>query len=116
MLYSYYDIHRADIFDGLFAPLYIGKNPTSSGNKLLVLKLDLSLIRVSGSVNKMKASFNRSINQELDDFLMEYRDELGGQEDFAGVIDDSRVSSFVNRLDTTMLPTTALRIASSNGN
>src|SRR2546430_5071182 len=58
MLCDYYDIHKADIFNDLFGPLYIGKNPTPWRNKHLVLKFDLSSISVSGSRDELKASSN----------------------------------------------------------
>lgn len=77
MLCNYYDIHKADIFDDLFGPLYIGKNPTPWRNQHLVLKFDLSSISVSGSRDEMKASFNMVINGVLQDFIKKYGKELG---------------------------------------
>src|SRR5436853_6204258 len=65
MLCDYYDIHKADIFNDLFGPLYIGKNPTPWRNQHLVLKFDLSSIIVSGSRDKMEMSFNEVINSTL---------------------------------------------------
>ncbi|KAF8924178.1 hypothetical protein BGZ47_004168, partial [Haplosporangium gracile] len=81
MLCAYYDIHKADIFDDLFGPLYIGKNPTASKNTHLVLKFDLSSISVSGSVDEMKTSFNGYINDVLRQFLKKYSSELGYPEE-----------------------------------
>src|SRR6185312_16396073 len=77
MLCDYYDIHKADIFNDLFGPLYIGKNPTPWQNQHLVLKFDLSSISVSGSREKMEASFNEVINRTLLRFIKKYEKELG---------------------------------------
>jgi hypothetical protein len=77
MLCEYYDIHRADVFKDLFGPLYIGKNPTSWRNQHLVLKFDLSSISVSGSREKMEASFNEVINCILWKFIKKYAKNLG---------------------------------------
>ncbi|KAF9368773.1 hypothetical protein BGX21_006350, partial [Mortierella sp. AD011] len=97
MLCAYYDIHNANIFDELFGPLYVGKNPTSSRNKHLVLKFDLSSISVSSSVDKMEASFNKTINRVLNEFLQKYNLELGYPEE-ANVIDPSSASESLNRV------------------
>ena len=80
MLCAYYDIHTADHFNDLFGPLYIGKHPTPWRNQHLVLKFDLSSIKVSGSIDEMKESFNGQINDVLVDFITKYRKELGHPE------------------------------------
>src|SRR6266496_1606345 len=77
MLCNYYDIHKANIFNDLFGPLYIGKNPTPWHNQHLVLKFDLSSISMSGSRDRMEASFNEVINCTLLKFLKKYKKELG---------------------------------------
>ena len=77
MLCAYYDIHTADHFNDLFGPLYIGKHPTPSHNKHLVLKFDLSSIEVSSSIDAMKGSFNDEINGVLEEFIRKYGKELG---------------------------------------
>ena len=77
MLCDYYDIHKADIFNDLFGPLYIGKNPTFWHNQHLILKFDLLSISVSSSRDKMKDSFNKVINSTLQDFIEKYGKELG---------------------------------------
>ncbi|KAF9423740.1 hypothetical protein BGZ76_003620 [Entomortierella beljakovae] len=76
MLCAYYDIHNASIFDELFGPLYIGKNPTSSKNSLLVLKIDLSMIDVTRTVEWMGSSFNEYINRVVLGFVKKYSREL----------------------------------------
>ncbi|KAF9095631.1 hypothetical protein BGX27_001247 [Mortierella sp. AM989] len=76
MLYAYYDVHTAGIFDDLFGPLHIGKNPTASKNKHLVLKFDLSSIDISGSLLDMRNSFHDYINDVLVEFLQKYSSEL----------------------------------------
>lgn len=53
MLCEYYDIHTADVFEDLFGPLSIGKNPTPWRNQHLVLKFDLSSINVASSLEKL---------------------------------------------------------------
>ncbi|RUS17700.1 AAA-ATPase-like domain-containing protein [Endogone sp. FLAS-F59071] len=89
MLCIYYDIHTADCFNSLFGPLYIGKNPTSSHNKHLVLKFDLSNIRLSGSLDKMEKSFNNEINKVLNRFINKYKKELGDP-DYNVIYDDPK--------------------------
>ncbi|CAG8687523.1 13703_t:CDS:2 [Funneliformis mosseae] len=92
MLCNYYDIHKADIFNDLFGPLYIGKNPTSWRNQHLVLKFDLSSISVSGSRDRIEASFNKVINDTLQDFIEKYGTELGCPE-VKNVLDTSNASA-----------------------
>ncbi|KAF9368308.1 hypothetical protein BGX21_006659, partial [Mortierella sp. AD011] len=89
MLCAYYDVHNASIFDDLFGPLYIGRHPTTSKNKHLVLKLDLSTISVSGTLEAMRTSFNDYINDELRIFLAKYYLELGYPEENNIISDDS---------------------------
>ncbi|KAF8968413.1 hypothetical protein BGZ46_010885 [Entomortierella lignicola] len=81
MLCAYYDIHNANTFDDLFGPLHIGKHPTTSKNKHLVLKFDLSTISVSGTLEAMTNRFNEMINGVLIQFLREYNSELGYPEE-----------------------------------
>lgn len=97
MLCAYYDVHTAGIFDDLFGPLYIGKNPTSSKNKHLVLKLDLSSISVSGSVDNLKNSFNDYINDVLIQFLLKYCSELGYPEE-SSIINNDNASRSLRRI------------------
>ncbi|KAG0347172.1 hypothetical protein BG004_008328, partial [Podila humilis] len=92
MLCSYYDVHNANIFDDLFGPLYIGKHPTTSKNKHLVLKLDLSSISVYGTLEAMTTSFNDYINDELRAFLAKYYQELSSPEE-NDIISDSATRS-----------------------
>ncbi|KAI1315836.1 hypothetical protein EDD11_000271 [Mortierella claussenii] len=91
MLCAYYDVHTADIFDDLFGPPYIGRHPTTSKNKHLVLKLDLSTISVFGTLEAMTTSFNTMINGVLIQFLQEYNSELGYPEE--NKIIDNEVAS-----------------------
>ncbi|KAF8949039.1 hypothetical protein BGZ52_006237, partial [Haplosporangium bisporale] len=92
MLCAYYDVHNAGIFDDLFGPLYIGKNPTASKNKHLILKFDLSSISVSSSMDKLEISFKDYINGVLMQFLQKYRSELGFPE--KGSIINNRVDEY----------------------
>ncbi|KAF8950201.1 hypothetical protein BGZ46_004672, partial [Entomortierella lignicola] len=77
MLCAYYDIQNASIFDQLFGPLFIGKNPTPSKNSLLVLKFDLSMIDATRSAEWMGSSFNEYINRVILEFVKKYSRELG---------------------------------------
>ncbi|KAG0074343.1 hypothetical protein BGZ92_003433, partial [Podila epicladia] len=97
MLCTYYDVHNAGIFDDLFGPLYIGKNPTTSKNKHLVLKLDLSKISVSGSLEAMRTSFNERINGVLRRFLQKYNSELGQPEEIK-IIDIKSASQSLDNI------------------
>lgn len=97
MLCNYYDIHHADIFNDLFGPLYIGKNPTPWRNKHLVLKFDLSSIIVSGSRDKLETSFNTGINQTLQRFIKKYGKELGYPE-VNNVLDTNSASASLRRV------------------
>ncbi|KAI8596254.1 hypothetical protein EDD21DRAFT_419848 [Dissophora ornata] len=97
MLRAYYDVHNAGIFDDLFGPLYIGKNQTTSKNKLLVLKFDLSSISVSGSVDEMKISFKDYINGILMQFLEKYHSELGYPEK-GSIIGNSNASESLRQI------------------
>ncbi|KAF9272057.1 hypothetical protein BGZ74_005445, partial [Mortierella antarctica] len=99
MLCAYYDVHYAGIFDDLFGPLYIGKNPTTSKNKHLVLKLDLSKISVSpGSLEAMRTSFNERINGVLRRFLQKYNLGLGHPEENKIIDNESASQSLDNIL------------------
>ena len=69
----YYDIHRAEYFNQMFGPLYIGQNPTPSKNSHLVLVFDLSSIDSS----RLPESFNYYIDGELKGFIGKYGKELG---------------------------------------
>src|SRR5689334_19588779 len=80
MLYEYYDIYTADHFKDLFSLLYIGQHPIPSHNKHLVLKFNLSSIKISSSVNAMVESFNDKINSVLVVFIEKYSKELGHPE------------------------------------
>ncbi|KAI8350309.1 hypothetical protein B0O80DRAFT_458709 [Mortierella sp. GBAus27b] len=97
MFCVYYDIHSADIFNNLFGPLYIGKNPTPSKNSLLVLKFDLSSIDISQSFDMMVASFNQKINGVLRKFLLKYYSELGSLKEH-DIINDNDASDSLQRL------------------
>ncbi|KAF9369335.1 hypothetical protein CPC16_004587 [Podila verticillata] len=97
MLCAYYDVHNAGIFDDLFGPLYIGKNPTASKNKHLILKFDLSSISVSSSMDKLEISFKDYINGVLMQFLQKYRSELGFPEK-GSIINNSNASQSLRQI------------------
>ena len=97
MLCAYYDVHNAGIFDDLFGPLYIGKKPTASKNKHLVLKFDLSSISVSCSVDEMKISFKNYINGVLMRFLDKYHPELDYPEK-GSIISNSNASASLRQI------------------
>ncbi|KAF9979957.1 hypothetical protein BGZ65_005752 [Modicella reniformis] len=97
MLCAYYDLHNAGIFNDLFGPLFIGKNPTPSRNKPLVLKFELSSIDISRSFDEMVINFSKVINLVLKDFLTKYCEELGYPH-VESTIDTSSASSSLQRV------------------
>jgi hypothetical protein len=95
-LSAYYDIHTANEFDQLFGALYIGKNPTSSRNKHLVLNFDLSTIDVD-TAEKAETSFNSSINEALSMFVEKYEEELGFP-DMNSMINTTRAATSIDKV------------------
>ncbi|KAF8537749.1 hypothetical protein BDD12DRAFT_203099 [Trichophaea hybrida] len=77
MLCVYYDIAMAAKFNDIFGGLYISKNPTEFCGRHLVLKLDLSSIKIIGDINHLNSCFNRYMNATLAMFLNKYRSNLG---------------------------------------
>ena len=71
MLRCYYDISEKDNFQTLFGSLDIGKNPTESANRFLVLVLDFSMVNV-GYGQTLEEKFEVHLSQRLDDFLFRY--------------------------------------------
>ena len=74
MLRQYYDVKKADLFDRLFGDLWIGRHPTPTHNKFLVLYLNFSL--VSGGIEGYEESLNILCRQEISDFCHRYADLL----------------------------------------
>ncbi|MDR0894762.1 MAG: ATP-binding protein [Prevotellaceae bacterium] len=72
MLSYYYDVNTADRFDTLFAGTYIGNAPTSRKNQYMVLRLNFSQLSVSGTMEEMKADFNRVVCPALRNFVYRY--------------------------------------------
>jgi hypothetical protein len=62
MLECYYDINQRDDFDRLFGHTYIGQHPTPSHNSFLVLHLDFSKVKPTGSIIDIEKSFDLTCN------------------------------------------------------
>jgi len=77
-LTDYYDKGKKDYFNDIFGGLYIGKNPTSGRNSLLVLRFDFSTVSGTSTPNTMREQFDRMINIELERFLKQNQAFLGG--------------------------------------
>jgi Predicted AAA-ATPase len=97
-LCEYYDIAGASSFDDVFGGLYIGKHPTGSRNKHLVLKLDLSEIEVGNGIEIMRTSFNEGINFTLTCFLEKYREWLRNDYDIERIINPNNAATSLKRV------------------
>lgn len=74
MLYHYYDVKKAPLFDQLFGDLWIGQHPTPNRNTYLVLYLDFAFI--AGGMDKYEVSMNNYCRRCFTDFLEKYADLL----------------------------------------
>jgi len=77
MLGDYYDLAKAEAFEGLFGQLDIGRTPTELRNRFLVLKLDFSPIETSQGAEALRESFRESVAYSLQRFATQYRPQLG---------------------------------------
>jgi len=75
-LHSYYDVKQADQFAALFGELAIGQNPTSEHNKYLVLQWDFSIVSAQGSIEQIRDSLFRHLNENIKAFAHKYADCL----------------------------------------
>ncbi len=65
MLECYYDINRCDDFERLFGQTYIGQHPTPLHNAFLVLHLDFSLVKPTGTLIDIEKRFDLTCNLEM---------------------------------------------------
>ncbi|CAG8650205.1 17517_t:CDS:2 [Acaulospora colombiana] len=96
-LINYYDKGMENRFQELFGDLYIGRNPTTARNSLLVLRFDFSSISSGTSVEETKDTFNEAINTELSRFLQRYQAFLGG--DHSNLLKSNATTSLRNVLN-----------------
>jgi len=75
MLYQYYDIKKASLFERLFGDLWIGKHPTEERNKYLVLYLDFSQINTE-QLGDYVQNFNDYCLHMMNVFCQHYADLL----------------------------------------
>ena len=72
MLENYYDVAKAEEFDGLFGHLKIGKNPTKHRNRYFILRWDFSCVNPTGSVEAIQRSIFNHINGKIESFITHY--------------------------------------------
>ncbi len=65
MLECYYDINRRDDFERLFGHTYIGQHPTPLHNSFLVLHLDFSKVKPTGTLIDIEKRFDLTCNLEM---------------------------------------------------
>jgi len=65
MLECYYDTNRRDDFERLFGQTYIGQHPTPLHNTFLVLHLDFSLVKPTGTLIDIEKRFDLTCNLEM---------------------------------------------------
>ena len=76
MLEHYYDLSKADRFEGTFGPLAIGKTPTDLHSQYFVLKWDFSAISSQGDLDALKQALYNHINGRIAAFADYYSDYL----------------------------------------
>ena len=102
MLAAYYDVKTKESFEKIFGGLDIGKAPTKSHNKHLILLFNFSTITPSGSREEIKKNVFKNISRSLRGFLRKYNDILGDVklEEYIipGEIEDSLSNVLVSKL------------------
>ena len=76
MLEHYYDLNRAEQFEGLFGALSIGRAPTPLRNHYFVMKWDFSLVQAQGEVKDIETALHQHLNDCIADFARRYRERL----------------------------------------
>ena len=71
MMQAYYDIAKADKFDGLFDGLWVQQHPTPLKNSFQIIYFDFSLIGGSDEIS-LAAQFNKYCGQVLNRFAITY--------------------------------------------
>ncbi len=74
VLECYYDIEKKDEFEALFSGTCVYENPTEEKNKYFILKFNFS--EVSGNINKIEESFNRTVRLSCLRFIKKYKHYL----------------------------------------
>jgi len=72
ILECYYNINQKDDFERLFGHTWIGTHPTPLRNAFFVLRLDFSVVDLSGSIKDIEKNFNRICNMALQYVLRHY--------------------------------------------
>ena len=72
LLECYYDLNRADQFEGLFGQTDIGNSPTPSHNTLMVLSFDFSIVALEKDIERLEARFNRVCLECFKTFICQY--------------------------------------------
>ncbi|MEN8221210.1 MAG: AAA family ATPase [Pseudomonadota bacterium] len=88
MLECYYDINRRDDFEKLFGHTYIGQHPTPLHNTFLVLHLDFSTLKPTGSLVDIEKRFDLICNLQMRTIVEQNAIRLNGK-DSISVTDES---------------------------
>ncbi|MBJ6611777.1 MAG: AAA family ATPase [Candidatus Thiothrix moscowensis] len=89
-LANYYDIKAADQFDALFGGLEVGQHPTPERNRYLILRWDFSKVSAQGSIDDIKSSLFKHLNETIKTFNRDYAEFLQVSAD----IDNDALASF----------------------
>jgi len=73
----YYDINEKDNFKQLFGHTSIGKNPTPSHNRFMILSLDFSIVDPSGGIEDIRHRFYQQCNISLRSIIWRYGKYFG---------------------------------------
>lgn len=82
----YYDMTRADRFDELFGGLWIHQHPTSQRNTYLVLRLDLSPVDTTGTIDAICKSFAVQVKAAVDGFASRYKHLVPALAELEGIM------------------------------
>jgi len=77
LLQYYYDINRKEQFNELFKDTFIGKHPTNKKNTYLTIAFNFAM--VDPSIERVQDSFQRYIDNIIDDFLKRYEKHFDNQ-------------------------------------
>ncbi len=74
MLYYYYDVNSASLFESLFKDTYVYNHPTSNKNNYYILKFDFSGISTNVvTYLDLKRQFNNRVLSGIENFNIDYR-------------------------------------------
>ena len=94
MMQAYYDIAKADKFDGLFDGLWIHEHPTPLKNSFQVIYFDFSLVGTAGK--GLEANFDFYCGMVMDSFIKRYKDYY--DEDFCNKVLGTEDASYKMKL------------------